>query len=642
MCGIAGIISLGPGITPRDAEEGKRMTEVLRHRGPDFTGYFNDAGCFLGNTRLKVIDLSDNGNMPMSSSDGNVWITYNGEVTNFRELKDRFSLEEKYRFRSTSDTEVVIHLYEELGMGFLDHLSGMFAFALYDKRINKAFIVRDHFGVRPLFYMMKPGRLYFASEIKSFLELPCFKGEVDYEAMYHYFSLIYLPGAHTPFTEIKELDGGHLIEADLRKREAGVREYYRIDYRPDGRMSEKEAVEGFYDVMLDSMDRNMISDAPLGLTLSGGIDTSSMLAMAKELGKSREVHTFSIRMMESSFDESYFQKVMVDHARPVHHQIDVGPGDVADNIITQMAYLDEPSGNGAIIPSYLLAKEARKYVKVLLSGEGGDEISNAYDTHLAHRIRQMYLKWVPAPARRLAYLTSHALPVSLRKLSFDFLAKRFTEGVEMPAPEAHLYWRHVFTEKEKELLLTGPCSGFGPTHRMFSSMYENAGFEDTLDRISLLDLKYFFICDLMVKNDRTFMANSVEARFPYVDRKVVDFVTTIPSKYRIKGFTARYFEKKAMKKILPGQIFARKSMGLEMPHSLWFLSGLEKLAAEYFTRERVSRPGIFNYDYIERLWREHRQKKRDNGRALWAVLNYLIWFDLFVYNRDYKKYLGSR
>ena len=634
--------SLGAGISERDVQEGKGMTEALRHRGPDHTGYFNDGECFLGNTRLKIIDLSDRGNMPMSNDDGSVWITYNGEVTNFRELKEKFRLDEKYAFRSSTDTEVVLRLYEELGIGLLDHLSGMFAFAVYDKKAGKVFVVRDNFGIRPLFYMRKGDRLYFASEIKSFLDLSRFNGDIDYEAMYHYFSLIYLPGEHTPFTEIKELDGGHLLEADLRRNAVELKEYYSIVYRPDARMTEKEAADGFYRVMLDSMDRNMISDAPLGITLSGGIDTSSMLAMAKELGKSSQVHTFSIRMMESSFDESYFQKIMVDHARPIHHQIDVGPRDVLENIITQMAYLDEPSGNGAIIPSYLLAKEARKYVSVLLSGEGGDEISNAYDTHLAHRIRGLYLRYVPAPARRLVYGAAHALPVSLRKLSLDFLAKRFTEGVEMEAPKAHLYWRHVFTEEEKKLLLAEPYSDYPPTDRMFTDLYDSLDFKDSLDRISLLDLKYFFICDLMVKNDRTFMANSVEARFPYVDRKVVDFVTTVPSKYRIKGFTPRYFEKKAMKNILPRQIFRRKSMGLEMPHSLWFFQGLEKLAAEYFTEERVSRPGIFNYAYIERLWREHRQRKRDNGRALWAVLNYLIWFDLFVHNRDYKRYLSPR
>jgi asparagine synthase (glutamine-hydrolysing) len=304
-----------------------------------------------------------------------------------------------------------------------------------------------------------------------------------------------------------------------------------------------------------------------------------------------------------------------------------------------MAYMDEPSGNGAVIPSYLLAKEAKKYVKVLLSGEGGDEISNAYDTHLAHKIQKMYLKHIPGAVRKLIYNTAHKMPVSMKKLSFDFLAKRFTEGVEKDAPRAHMHWRHVFTEDEKKLLLREPYTDFRSTDDIFANLFYKMNFEDSLDRISLLDLKYFFICDLMVKNDRTFMANSVEARFPFVDRKVVDFVTTIPSRHRIKGFTTRYFEKESMRRILPEKIYRRKSMGLEMPHSLWFFEGLDKAMEKYFTKKNIEKAEIFNYGYIRQLWEEHRQKKRDNGRALWSILNYLIWFDLFVYNRDYKNYL---
>jgi len=640
MCGIAGLISFNSIISEFDINEGRGMTSILRHRGPDDIGYFSDQNCFLGNTRLKIIDLSDDGNLPMSNSDKTIYIAYNGEVTNFRDLKKEFNLEAKYKFKSTTDTEVVLHLYEECGLKFLDYLSGQFVFAIYDKKLKKIFIVRDQFGIRPIFYMQKRGKFYFSSEIKSFLGLSNFSNDINYQAIYDYFSLIYIPGQQTPFNDIVELDGGHFIEIDLNTKDVKLKEYYRINYQPNYAMSEKEATSGFYDVMLDSMDRNMISDAPLGITLSGGIDTSVMLSLAKELGKSEKIHTFSLKINESSFDESPYQKIMVDYAKPIHHEVVINPEDVIENLIIQMAHMDEPSGNGAVIPSFLLAKEASKHVKVLLSGEGGDEVSNAYDTHVAYKMRKVYRKYTPSFVRKIVYDLAHALPVSYEKLSFDFLVKRFTEGAEKNAAAAHMYWRHVFKESEKKSLLKKDYSSHRATENIFEDMFNESDFKDGLNKISLIDFKYFFICDLMVKNDRTFMANSVEARFPFVDKKVVDFITKVPPKYRIKGFNARYIEKAAMKNIVPKKILKRRSMGLEMPHSLWFFKGLEKVFKKYLTKKNIEKCGIFNYEYVNQLWNEHTNHKRDNGRALWSILNYLIWFDLFVYNKDYKNYLN--
>lgn len=638
MCGIAGIISPNK-IQKTDVTDGKRMTSVLRHRGPDQTGDHYDGNCYFGNTRLKIIDLSDSGNLPMSNNDRSLVLAYNGEITNFKDLKEQFRLEEKYKFRSKTDTEVLLLLYEELGIKFLEQLSGQFAFALYDKKKNKIFIVRDQFGIRPVFYMRKNDKFYFASEIKSFLEISDFNKTVDQQAVYDYFSLIYIPGVRTPFKNIKELDGGHYLEIDLNSNKTEIKEYFDFNYQPDYNMTEKEAIDGFYDVMLDSVRRNIISDAPLGLTLSGGLDTSSILSLTKELGKSSEIHTFSIKMEEASFDESRFQKIMVDHAKPIHHQINVGPKDVLEALKVQMAYMDEPNGNGAVIPSFLLAKEAKKYVKVLLSGEGGDELTNAYDTHLAYKVRKLYRKYIPSVVRSSAHFVAHRLPASFEKLSFDFLAKRFTEGAEMSAPRAHLYWRHVFNETDKRKLLNYEYNSFDRTDEIFSRDFNKLVYADGLNKISYLDWKYFFIGDLMVKNDRTFMAHSIEARFPFADKKVFDFVKKIPPRLKIKGFTPRYVQKEAMKKILPKEIYKRKSMGLEMPHSLWFLNGMEKVIDDYIKKDRIEKTEILNYSYVEKLWNDHKNMKRDNGRAIWSIINYIIWFELFIESNNYKEYL---
>ena len=638
MCGLAGVVGLGVDLREEDRANVRGMTRVLHHRGPDHTGFLDEPRCVLGNARLNVIDLSHNGDLPMSSADGRVWIAYNGEVTNFRELRAQFRLDERHRFRSTSDTEVLVHLYEELGIDFCRHLSGMFAFTLYDRQEQKAWVVRDFFGIRPLFWMRGRDRLYFASEIKSFLDLPEFSDEVDVEALYHFFSLAYLPDEHTPFSCVKELQGGRLIEVDLRAGRVEERSYYEVHYDPDPTITERDIVEPLYREMSDSVRRNLIADAPLGLTYSGGFDTSSILALARELHGDGELHTFSIVMEEASFDESRWQYQMVDPTSPYHHEVRVGPKDVLEHLHAHMAFMDEPSGDGAAIPSFILAKEAKKYVTVLLSGEGGDETFNAYETHVACKARQLYRKLVPRLARTAVRKAVHALPCDYRKLSFDFVAKRFTEGAEMGVPEAHLHWRYVLRDADKRALLPS-ANGARPTEQLFRDVYDSVDFADPLNRISLIDLKYYFIGDLMVKNDRTMMAHSIEARFPYMDRLLLEFVAKIPVELRIKNFTRRYIQKKAMEGRVPDGIFKRQNMGLEMPHSLWFLKELRPLADRYFARDTVARTGFLDPGTVSRLWDEHQRRKHDHGRALWCILNVLVWHELFVQERTWKRYL---
>lgn len=640
MCGITGIISLKSSLAEPDFLECRAMTAVLKHRGPDDQGFLSDQHCCFGNTRLNIIDLTAHGHLPMANDNKKIWLCYNGEVTNFLDLKKQFKLAEKYHFISSSDTEVVLRLYEELGLDFLKHLSGMFALAIYDQNKQKVYIVRDQYGMRPLFYMQTADRFYFASEIKSFLELSRLDRQIDRAALWHYFSLIYIPGAQTPFTQIKELDGGHYLDIDLRTQQVALKEYYQFDYTIDHGMTEQQAVSGLHDVLLDSMRRNLISDAPLGMTLSGGIDTSAMLGFAKKLGKSKDMHTFSIKMAESSFDESYYQRLMTEYAGSIHHEIVVSPEDVLESMYTQMAYLDEPNGNGAVIPSLLMAKEARKYVKALLSGEGGDELNNAYDTHLAYKVRKLYRKYTPQLLQRMFYAAAHGLPTSMEKLSFDFKAKRFTAGASMDIPGAHLYWRHVFTEDEKRKLLRPEYQQKMPTDQIFRDVFERAPYDDDLNKISLIDFKYFFIGDLMVKNDRTFMANSIEARFPFVDRIVVDFATKIPPHLRIKGFTPRYAQKQAVRSVIPKGIYQRSSMGLEMPHALWFFNGLSPLITKFLSKKELQKvEHIIDPQYVLKLWQEHQEKRKDNGRALWSVINLQIWHELFIETSNYKKFL---
>jgi asparagine synthase (glutamine-hydrolysing) len=351
------------------------------------------------------------------------------------------------------------------------------------------------------------------------------------------------------------------------------------------------------------------------------------------------MNTFSLKMGEKSFDESKYQQLMVKRTGSIHHEILVTPEKVIDNIYNQISYTDEPSGDGAAIPSFILAKEASKHVKVLLSGEGGDEVFNAYPTISAYQYRKYY-RMAPSIVRNGIKNIIHSLPANYSKLSFDFKAKRFTTGAELDVPEAHLYWRHVFNEQGKKNLLLNTDT-FAETSLFFRELYDKVEGND-INKISYIDMKHFFIDDLMVKNDRTFLANSVEGRFPFMDRFLVEYATKLPVKYRVKGLNnLRYIQKQAMRDLLPKEILQRQGFGLEMPHSIWFLDKLGPFAEKYLNKKTVERTEMLNWDFIEKIWQIHQSGKADYGRPLWCVLNFLIWFDLFIENDSYKNHWNN-
>lgn len=637
MCGICGFVALNNSVTDKHTAYIKKMAGALQHRGPDHTGFWHNSKVAFGNTRLSVIDLSPNGNLPMSSADGDVWICYNGELSNFRELTHKYKLREKFDFKSNTDTEVIIYLYKLLGIKFLQELSGMFAFCLVDNAKQKAYIVRDFYGILPVFFYQSSDGIYFSSEIKAILEIDELDTTLNKNAIHHFFSLAYIPGNLTPFKHITELRGGELFEVDLTTGKSDKQQYYKIEYSENHHITEQEAVEKTRELLISAVERNLVSDAPLGMTLSGGIDTCSMLGIVKHLGLANKMNTFSLKMGEKSFDESPYQQLMAKHAGSIHHEILVTPDEVIENMITQVAYIDEPNGNGACIPSYLLAKKASATVKVLLSGEGGDELFNAYPTMAAYQYRKLYRK-LPAFVRQLILKGVHNLPADYSKLSFDFKAKRFTAGAELDVPDAHLFWRHVFTEEQKQNLFT-ETSFCSPTTAFYHQLFYNSGTENEINRLSLIDMKHFFIDDLMVKNDRTFLANSVEGRFPFLDKPLVDYVTKLPVKYRIKGFSGlRWVEKEAMKPFLPKEIYKRSGFGLEMPHAIWFGDKLGTFAAKYINKKMIEKTELLNWEFIEKIWKTHQSGKQDFGRPLWCVLNFLIWFDLFVLQNNHASF----
>lgn len=639
MCGISGLISLNKNLTDDDYSTVKRMSDSISHRGPDQQKIEKFDKVLLANNRLKIMDLDDRSSLPMSSQDGSVWICYNGEISNFRELNNKYRLSEKYNFKGTSDTEVMIYLYKELGISFLNELSGMFAFCLVDFKKKKTWIVRDFFGIIPLFYRIKENKIYFASEIKAFYEINSLDKSLDYHSIYHYFTLAYIPGKNTPYKEINELRGGQLIEIDNEKNTFYFKKYYNVKYPTDHSITEKEAATNAYDLMLDSVRRNIQSDAPIGTTLSGGIDTSAITCLIKDLGKSKNFHTYSLKMGEKSFDESKFQRLIADYCQTNHHEIVVNQEDVLNSIYTHMAHIDEPNGNGAAIPSFILAKEAKKEVSVLLNGEGGDETFSAYSIYGAYRAKNLYTKFAPKPLRKLIYNLAHKLPTSYKKLSLDFQLKRFTEGAELHPASAHIYWRHVLTDDEKEDTILNR-QGYQKTEKVMIDLYESLDYSEDFNKINFLDIEHFFIDDLLVKNDRMFLANAVESRFPFMDRILFEYMAKVPPNLRMKGITKRrHIEKLAMKNTVPKEILNRGNFGLEMPHSIWFFDTLKPLLKKYLSEEMIKKTNYLSYEKVDKLLQMHFSKKKDYGRALWCILMYQMWHEMFIEKNNYKNYL---
>ena len=639
MCGIAGFITFLDDVTEEHVETVKRMASVIQHRGPDSQGLMFDNKTVLANTRLSIMDTSESASLPMASSDDDVLLCYNGEISNFQELREKYQLDAKFNLKSDSDSEVLLYLFKLLGISFLDELSGMFACCLVDRKERVAYLIRDFHGILPLFVHEADGGIYFASEIKSFLEITSFKKTINLEAIHHFFSLGYIPGNQTPFTRIREVEGGEMVKIRFGSPPEYIT-YYKLEYQENHSIDEKSAIETTRALLVDSVRRNLVSDAPLGMTLSGGIDTSAMLGIVKTLGLGNQMHTFSLRMGEKSFDESYYQRLMADYAGSIHHEITVNPDDVVETMLNQVAHMDEPNGNGASIPSFLLAKEASNNVKVLLSGEGGDELFNAYPTMTAYQYRKIYHKF-PKLLRSLIKETVDCLPTDYRKLSFDFKAKRFTTGAELSVPHSHLYWRHVLTEEQKNRLLLGTFNR-RPTTDYYDKIFYESGIEHEINRLSLIDMKHFFIDDLMVKNDRTFLANSVEGRFPFLDRPLVDYVTKLPVKYRARFGRLRWVEKEAVRPFVPKEILKRDGFGLEMPHAVWFFDKLGTFAKTYINKEMVESTGFLNWSEVELMWNIHIAGKQDMGRPLWCVLNYLIWFDLFIKTGNHKEFLSHK
>ncbi|MFC2165145.1 asparagine synthase (glutamine-hydrolyzing) [Acidobacteriota bacterium] len=627
MCGICGIFS-HQGLPPDARQVTKKMCAAMVHRGPDDEGYYADENISLGMRRLSIIDLIT-GHQPMTNEDKSIWVIFNGEIYNFPELREQL-IQKGHTFATQSDTEVIVHLYEEAGENFVHQLNGMFAIAIWDKNQDTLILVRDRLGIKPLHFFSTPHSLIFSSEIKSILQSD-YKRELDYEALSRFFTFEYIPAPATIFKGIQKLLPGHMIVA--KGGNIVIKPYWDVRYAetPSSKRDEQSYLDEIYHLLKDSVKRRLISDVPLGVFLSGGMDSSSITALMSEVADSK-IKTFAIGFKEESFNELGYAKIVADRFQTEHQEFVVESNLVKELVPTLIEYLDEPLADASIIPTYIISKLARQYVTVALAGEGGDELFAGYDTYKAYQVARLYRR-VPSFVRNgIVKKIVSQLPASKKRLSFEFKAKKFISGIDFPPEIANFVWWGAYNPEEKANLFSGDLTAniqedvFAPV----AFHGDNTQAHEMVDRLGYLDLKLYLQDDLLVKSDRMSMANSLEIRVPFLDHTFVDFATSIPSSLKLKGMHTKHILKKAMSKILPPEILTRKKIGFDIPLGVWIRQELREFVTDILSPDSMKRHGFFNHDYIDTLLHEHFQGVHNHRQLLWPLIIFQFWYNHYM------------
>lgn len=630
MCGITGWANLDS-LTP-PAEGAKEllhsMCERMFHRGPDSEGLLVTTGAALGMRRLAIIDLVT-GEQPVFNEDKSVAVVLNGEIYNYREI--RSSLEKRgHSFRSASDTEVLPHLYEEYGEAMVEHLNGMFAFALWDSRSRKLLIARDRFGEKPLYWGVFDGALLFASEPKVLLAHPAVKPALNLQALRQYLSFDYVPAPLSIYDGIQKLPAAHKLA--LADGQVRVEPYWKLSYKTASPVpGENEAAEQLRELMADAVRMRLVSDVPLGVLLSGGVDSSTVAAFAVR-ASSEPVKTFSISFAEASFDESAYARGVAKFLGTDHHEERLS-ANLAANLVGEIgSWMDEPFSDPSLVPTYLLSRFTRKHVTVALGGDGGDELFAGYPMYAGHRWAQIYRR-LPAVLRSgVLEPLVRALPVKTKNLSLDYKALRFITGVNYDPVARHHIWFGSFTPTEQQELLTpgvlaATDSDIYRQARLFADDCDGA---DLLCRMQSLDTRLYLAEDILTKVDRASMAVSLEVRAPFLDPRVAEFASSLPSSYRLKGNRSKYILKKAVAGLLPGFVTRRGKKGFGVPVAEWLKVKLRPLARDLLSPERVRRAGVFNPVYVSRLQDEHERGVANHRKLLWTLLMFELWHESFI------------
>lgn len=628
MCGICGYIHLDKAKRPSESIL-KAMTDTLAMRGPDDEGLYIKDNVALGHRRLSIIDLRT-GHQPIFNEDNSIAIVYNGEAYNFTEIKDVL-LKKGHRFRTHSDTEVVVHAYEEYGEDCLKLLNGMFAFAIWDSKKESLFIARDRFGKKPLYYGEFDNQFIFGSELKAILKHPSVKREIDFSALSKYLAYEYVPSPYSIFKNIRKLEAGSKLV--LKDGNIKVGRYWDMEFPRQGRFDLKASEERLVELLRESVRKRLVSDVPLGVFLSGGIDSSSVVAMMAQVMEPKEIKTFSIGFKEKSFDESSDARLVAKYFGTDHHEQILSPGTMLEVFPDILDFLDEPFADSSIIPTYLVSKFTRAHVKVALGGDGGDELFLGYPSFLAHELNG-YLKKIPAPLRNIPLkLLAGATAASTDYMSLNFKIKRFIRGMNFPDDVRHQAWIGSFTppEQDKLFLARKELNKSGDDiYETTKRLFHGAGKLSPLDRAIYIYVKTYMSDDILAKVDRASMANSLEVRAPFLDPDFAGFAAGIPPAFKLRGLTTKWILKSAMKKYLPASILTKRKQGFAVPVAKWMKEDLKPMLLKAFAKEKIAREGIFDYSYIENMLNEFVNNKEDTRKEIWTLFMFEMWYDRWM------------
>ena len=626
MCGIAGVIFTDPA-RPASAGQLHAMCEVMRHRGPDDEGLWQGPGAGLGMRRLSIIDLAG-GRQPIANEDGSLRVVLNGEIYNFQELRQGL-LARGHRFRTQSDTEVIVHLYEDIGDACVEQLRGMFAFALWDAKRKRLLAARDRVGKKPFHYVQQPDRLLFASEIKSLLVDPAVPRDVDPAALDQYLTFEYVPGSRTMFRAIRRLPPGHrLIWEEGRLR---VEPYWQLVVAPEPSRSRAYWRDALHEELREAVRLRLISDVPLGVLLSGGLDSSTIVALMREVTNG-DIRSFSIGFEDHSYNELAYARAVAQRFGTTHQEFVVRPD--AGRLVEQLVrHFDEPFADVSAIPTFLVCQMARQHVTVALGGDGGDELFGGYDAYLAQGLAALYERVPRALRTGVVKRVADQLWPTAQKKGWVNRTKRFIEGFEHPAAIGHARWMVFLSLREKGALYTSQfkallngADGYEPVlsaGRRFADL-------DPLSRAMAVDVLTYLPDDILVKVDRMSMAASLEVRAPLLDHRVVELAARIPSGLKVRGWHTKIILREVMEGRLPPAIFRKPKQGFSMPVKNWLRGELRDLMRTVLAPERLRAHGYVVPEVVSGWVAEHLAGRANHAHRLWSLMMLELWHDHYI------------
>ncbi len=618
MCGIAGYWGKG------DEQVLSQMVQSIRHRGPDAQPVFVKDDVGFAHARLSIIDLRSEANQPMFTADRSLMITFNGEIYNFISIKEALLKTGRYVFNTTSDTEVLLYAYQEYGLNMLEKVHGMFAFAIYDFNKKELVLARDRMGKKPLHYTISNGTLVFASELKAVIQHPLVKRALNINALNEYLTFDYVPTTSSIYQDIHKLEAAsYLLFKDGKI--ADKKTYWNVSFNPVTPSFYEARVQ--LDSLLDSAVRDrLMSDVPLGVFLSGGLDSSTVAYYAQK-NSSQKIKTFSIGFSEKSYDESDYAKLVARHLNTEHYEQRLSASDSLALIPEIFGKLDEPFADPSIIPTYFLSKFTRRHVTVALGGDGSDELLAGYPTFISEHYAGIMHK-MPGIILRMMNGVADMLPASDQNISFDFKVKQFMKGFGLGVDYTHPLWLGSYTPADKKALFTPETlrtitngNGLGCVDRYLAEIPQ----ADYFSRILYVYYKTYLQDDILVKVDRASMMNSLEVRAPFLDTRVVEFLSALPHSYKIKGPNVKRLLKETVRGKIPDDIIDRPKKGFGIPVSLWLRNELKGLCEDLLSEQKIKAGGLFNSAYINRIKSEHMSGKKNHRKLLWNLIVFQLW-----------------